>query len=433
MARSSLARVLVLAIGGVAVGAVLVTALIVVGLTRLGAPQRLQSELRTEVSRVAQLASDVPCTEGTRPGLAARQLGPQARFIPDLARGRAREFGTGPEGHAVIAGREVVYASQPATLCGRSGTLYVFRPAAEAPPLPEGFGSRLVIAALAALVVSALVAYAIARRVSRPLRDLAVSARALAKGEENEPNPPRSSDPAEIADLKDAFDGMVLDLQSAREREKAFFLSVSHELRTPLTAIRGYAEALADGTTRRTKHAGTVMLGESQRLERLVQDLLDLGRLEAGEFSISEREVDLSEIGVNVVDALQPAAVQAGVTIELSTDGPSVVSTDPDRVHQLIANLVENAIRVTPEGKSVLVDVHDGWMAVCDVGPGLDPADIDHAFERFYLWRKYRGERQVGSGLGLAIVGELAERLGIGLSVSSDGKGSRFELTFADA
>jgi two-component system OmpR family sensor kinase len=431
--RAPLGRVLIFAIGGVAVGAVIVTALIVVGLTRLGAPQRLQSQLRTEASRVAQLASGIPCAEGTRPGLAARELGPQARFIPDLARGRPREFGAQPDGRAVVAGREVVYASQPTMLCGRSGTLYVFRPAAEAEPLPEGFGSRLVIAALAALLVSALVAYAIARRVSRPLRELASSARSLARGDVNEPSPPRGSDPAEVAELKEAFNGMVIDLQAAREREKAFFLSVSHELRTPLTAIRGYAEALADGTTRRTKHAGTVMLGESQRLERLVQDLLDLGRLEAGEFSIDARDTDLSEVGLAVVDALQPAAKQVGVSLDLVTEGPSVVHADPDRVHQMVANLVENAIRVTPASERVRVEIQDGCLAVTDSGPGLDPEDFAHAFERFYLWRKYRGERPVGSGLGLAIVGELAQRMDIGLDVSSDGQGSRFGLTFPDA
>ena len=226
---------------------------------------------------------------------------------------------------------------------------------------------------------------------------------------------------------------MVRDLSAARQHEKAFFLSVSHELKTPLTAIRGYAEALADGTERRAEHAGIVMLGESQRLERLVQDLLDLGRLEAGEFSIDPRDADLSEVGLAVVDALQPAAKQVGVSLELSTDGPAVVHTDPDRVHQMVANLVENAIRVTPEKKKVLVEIHDGGLAVADSGPGLDPEDFDHAFERFYLWRKYRGERPVGSGLGLAIVGELAQRMGIVLDVSSDGQGSRFELAFPDA
>jgi two-component system sensor histidine kinase BaeS len=233
--------------------------------------------------------------------------------------------------------------------------------------------------------------------------------------------------------LKEAFNGMVIDLQAAREREKAFFLSVSHELRTPLTAIRGYAEALADGTTRRTKHAGTVMLGESQRLERLVQDLLDLGRLEAGEFSIDARDTDLSEVGLAVVDALQPAAKQVGVSLDLVTEGPSVVHADPDRVHQMVANLVENAIRVTPASERVRVEIQDGCLAVTDSGPGLDPEDFAHAFERFYLWRKYRGERPVGSGLGLAIVGELAQRMDIGLDVSSDGQGSRFGLTFPDA
>ncbi len=164
-----------------------------------------------------------------------------------------------------------------------------------------------------------------------------------------------------------------------------------------------------------------------------MQDLLDLGRLEAGEFSIDPRDADLAEVGLAVVDALQPAAKQAGVNLDLSTDGPSVVHTDPDRVHQMVANLVENALRVTPENKQVRVEINNGWLAVTDSGPGLDPEDFDHAFERFYLWRKYRGERPVGSGLGLAIVGELAQRMGVGLEVSSDGQGSRFELTFPDA
>jgi two-component system sensor histidine kinase BaeS len=416
----------------VAIGAVIVTALITVGLTRLGAPQRLLSELRVESSRLAEVAADIPCTEGTRPALAARELGPQARFIPDQARVRLREF-EGPEGRGVVAGREVVYASQRTMLCGRPGAVYAFRPAGEAQSLPEGFGARLAIAAVAALAVSALVAYAVARRVSRPLRDLAGSARSFARGEHAEPTPSHGSDPAEVAELKEAFDGMVDDLRSARERERTFFLSVSHELRTPLTAIRGYAEALADGTTRRTRHAGAVMLGESQRLERLVQDLLDLGKLEAGEFSIDPHPVDLAEIGTAAVDALKPAASQSGVTLAVRSDGPCVVNTDPDRVHQMVANLVENAIRVTPEGGRVSVDVHDGWLEVSDSGPGLDAVDADHAFERFYLWRKYGGERMVGSGLGLAIVGELAQRLGIGLDVTSDADGSRFEMAFPDA
>jgi two-component system sensor histidine kinase BaeS len=413
----------------VAVAAVVLTALVTVGLARLGAPDRALRELDVEAERVASVAAGLPC-EGQTPR-AARALGPRARFVPDDApRARLTQL-RGPTGRTVFGGREALYASRRTTLCGHAGTLYVFRLAREVPTLPEGFTSRLLFAALVALGGSAVVAYGLARRMSRPLGDLARSARAVARGDATGVTPPTPSDPSEVAELKDAFGGMIADLDVAREREKAFLLSVSHELRTPLTAIRGYGEALVDGTARRSKKAGEVVVRESKRLERLVQDLLDLGRLEAGEFSVEMTSADLGDVAASVVEALRPAAKEAGVRLMARDDGTSVVQTDPDRVHQMVANLVENAMRVTPDGERVEVAVHDRTIAVSDAGPGLEPEDAQHAFERFYLWRKYRGERSVGSGLGLAIVHELAERLGVRVEVHSDGaSGTRFELHF---
>jgi two-component system sensor histidine kinase BaeS len=324
----------------------------------------------------------------------------------------------------------VYYASSRATLCGRTGTLYVSRVASDVPALPEGFGSRLAFAALVALVVSAVVAYTLSRRLSKPLRDLAGAARSYARGE-HVPARADAADPAEVAELKGAFDGMVSDLEASKEREKSFLLSVSHELRTPLTAIRGYGEALSDGTTRKPREAGDVILRESQRLERLVQDLLDLARLEGGEFSVRPVDVELTQIATDVARGLQPFAREHGLTVDVTADGSSIVRTDADRVHQMLANLVENALRVSPPGSRVAIEVASGRVAVTDEGPGLDPADLAHAFDRFYLWRKYKGQRPVGSGLGLAIVGELARRLGARVDVRSDGVGSRFEITFS--
>src|SRR5207248_3209701 len=152
-----------------------------------------------------------------------------------------------------------------------------------------------------------------------------------------------------------------------------------HELRTPLTAIRGYAEALADGTARRTRQAGEVMLHESQRLERLVQDLLDLGRIESGEFSVATRPVDLATVAATVVDTLRPAAKEYGVKLTADARTSAVVKADPDRVHQMVANLVENAMRVTPQGGNVRVRVAPNVIVVSDEGPGLDPEDTKHA------------------------------------------------------
>ncbi len=428
--RPSLGRVLVFSIGGVAVGAVVLTAVITLGLARLGAPQRAVAQLTREAERVADLAAELPCEGPRRPRL-AQEFGPRVRFVPDgPAAGRFAPGGAST-GRTREPGGESLYASARTTVCGRPGTLYVLQPAREVPAVPEGFTGRLIIAGVIGLVGAALVAFALSRRMSRPLNELAMTARGLGRARTGDVPAPTASDPAEIAELKTAFGGMVSDLDAARDREEAFLLSVSHELRTPLTAIRGYGEALADGTAREPRHAGEVVARESKRLERLVQDLLDLARLSAGEFSVHRHSVDLRDVASSVVDALLPSAKENDVALELAATGPSVVETDPDRVHQMLANLVENALRVTPEGGTVTVEVRDRSITVVDSGPGMDADDIDHAFERFYLWRKYAGVRPVGSGLGLAIVGELAHLLGARVEVSSSsGTGSLFELRF---
>ncbi len=422
--RPSLRRVLLLSIVGAAVGAVVLTALVTVGLTRIGAAQRAIDALRAEATSAAEVASGLPCTDA-RPAAIVRQLGARVRFVPDGSR-RPLAGVAETEGRTLLAGRAVYFASAPASLCGRTGRIFVFTKATDAPALPAGFGPRLLLAALIALAGSAAIAYALARRMSRPLRELAEAARSF-----EVPPRPADSDPREVAELKESFAEMVTDLQDVRQREKAFLLSVSHELRTPLTAIRGYAEALADGTARRTKQAGEVVLSESKRLERLVQDLLDLGRIEAGEFSVDRRPVDLGEVALSVVDALRPAAKERDVRLAVDAPAPSVVTTDPDRVHQMVANLVENAMRLTPSKGTVEIAVRDHELTVRDEGPGLDAQDLEHAFERFYLWRRYRGDRPVGTGLGLAIVAELARRLGVRMEIGSEkGSGTTFEMHF---
>jgi two-component system sensor histidine kinase BaeS len=158
---------------------------------------------------------------------------------------------------------------------------------------------------------------------------------------------------------------------------------------------------------------------------------MDLARLESGEFSVHRVDVDLASVAAGVVDALGRTAKDADVTLAVAGERKAAVQTDPDRVHQMVANLVENALRVTPAGGRVSVEVAPKAIAVQDWGPGLDSEDLKRAFERFYLWRKYRGDRPVGSGLGLAIVGELAQRLDIEVGVRSEpDEGTRFELAF---
>jgi two-component system sensor histidine kinase BaeS len=143
-----------------------------------------------------------------------------------------------------------------------------------------------------------------------------------------------------------------------------------------------------------------------------------------------ERErVDLSNIVERAVERHRLRARELNVELTGSTNGPALAVGDPDRLLQATSNLIENALRITPAGGSVSATARAGEIEVQDTGPGLAPDDLPHAFERFYLYERYRSEREVGSGLGLAIVGELAARMGGGIAVENvDGGGARFTL-----
>jgi two-component system sensor histidine kinase BaeS len=193
---------------------------------------------------------------------------------------------------------------------------------------------------------------------------------------------------------------------------------VSHELKTPLTAIRGYAEAVEDGAIDPREAAATVAQ-EAARLERLVKDLLDLARMHRTDFSVRNAEIDLADVAEDAVRRYQQQADAFGVSLLPLADGPAPAVADADRVLQVVSNLVENALRLTPAGGEVRVVSGPGLLRVEDTGPGLGDEDREHAFERFYLHERYGRERTVGTGLGLAIVKELTQAMGGSVSVES--------------
>jgi two-component system sensor histidine kinase BaeS len=216
-----------------------------------------------------------------------------------------------------------------------------------------------------------------------------------------------------------AFNDLAEQLARAREAERSFLLSVSHELKTPLTAIRGYAEALQDGAIEPEDVAATVV-AEAARLERLVGDLLDLARMNRTDFGVHPSDIDLAEVAEDAVRRYEQQADVFGVSLVAVADGPSPAIADADRVLQVISNLVENALRLTPRGGEVRVIAAPGVLRVEDTGPGLEPEDRERAFERFYLHERYGRERPVGTGLGLAIVKELVEAMGGSVEVASE-------------
>jgi two-component system sensor histidine kinase BaeS len=237
----------------------------------------------------------------------------------------------------------------------------------------------LILAAIATSALAALIAFLLARAISRPVGRVAEATRGLASSTERPPLVPVEG-PRELAQLAESFNDLAVALTKAREAERAFLLSVSHELKTPLAAIRGHGEALLDGVMTVEKAAG-VVVAESKRLERLVRDLLDLARLNQRSFSVNLREVDLTGVVAQAVSRHGPESSRVGVALSSETNGRSPAVADPDRVLQVLSNLIENALRSTPAGGSVtVVEVAAFWCPAADKEQGKEDV-IDAEFE----------------------------------------------------
>jgi signal transduction histidine kinase len=264
-------------------------------------------------------------------------------------------------------------------------------------------------------VLSALLARVLSSSVAKRLEPLAEASRELADGNLSI-RVPDLEDP-ELDDVASAFNDMAEELEQTRTREREFILGIGHDLRTPLTTIGGYAEALEAGEVDlgEIERIGTVLSVQSRQLARLIEDLSTLARLDQPEFSLRTEQVDVGAHVREVVEGFRRRADEIGVKLVIATDEAVVVETDPDRLGQIAQNLVENALRYTPETGtvSVVVSGEDGGAAVVvsDTGSGIAPADLPHIFDRHFAG-KQRQVRNEGSGLGLSIVQGLVNLMG---------------------
>ncbi|HQG69696.1 MAG TPA: HAMP domain-containing sensor histidine kinase, partial [Rhodoglobus sp.] len=281
---------------------------------------------------------------------------------------------------------------------------------------------RILVALGIGLAVAIIGGWLLASWLSRPLTNAAAAARRLAAGERGVRMP--DSPTSEMADVTDALGALDSALAASESRQREFLLSISHELRTPLTAVRGYAEAMADGLIGPddVTSVGGTLVAETERLDQFVGDLLELARLEADDFSITVSTVELAPLLDEVAAAWAGRAAVLGVGISTGsiTAGGGTVETDPRRLRQVIDGLVENALRA---GGSVQLRGSDGVVEVLDDGPGLEEGDLSTAFERGALRARYRDIRPVGTGLGLSIAARLVERLGGTISVANRPEG----------
>jgi two-component system OmpR family sensor kinase len=391
--------------------------------------RQLVTSQRTVLTREADLVARAPGAPGVRAALLAQGVrlrvvgvATAEEFLPASA-AAAVAAGRPADGTTGFGRRQVMFAARPiggsVAVLTRSDGLdgSAWRP----------FLRIFLVTAVIGIAVAAVAAALAAKRITVPIGQVADAARRLASGDGHQPVPVTGG--GELAALATTFNDMADQLDRAREAQRQFLLSVSHELKTPLTSIRGYAEGLADGAVE-VPEASAVIERESTRLERLVTDLLDLARLDQRTFSVRAAPVDLGAAATQAVAAHAARASELGVRLEATGGDDAWAMADADRVGQILENLVENAIRCTPEGGLVTVSAAGGRLAVVDTGRGLAAADLPHAFERFYLHDRYGRDRQVGTGLGLAIVRELAVAMGGAVAVASEpGSGTTFTVT----
>lgn len=265
--------------------------------------------------------------------------------------------------------------------------------------------------------VAVLVGVVGAALIARPLRNTAAAATAMRGGRRDVRVP--VGGPREVADVAAAVNELADALARSEARQRRFLLSVSHELRTPLTAVSGFAESLADGvvTGAEVPAAGRTIHREAHRLQRLVDDLLELARLEADDFRLDPVPVDLAALLTEAAEVWTGRCREVGVRFRLELPRERVVvRTDPRRLRQVVDGLAENALRVTPAGAELVLALRAGRVATVEVrdgGPGLAPEDHAVVFDRGALHERYRDRRPVGAGgIGLALVHGLVTRMG---------------------
>lgn len=286
--------------------------------------------------------------------------------------------------------------------------------------------------ALVAALVAAGVGVWLAGRIAGPLAQLREAVRRLDLRDLSYRVPVVGE--AEVADVAAAFNRMVSRLQKEDGSRRQLLADVAHELRHPLAVLRARLEMLQDGVVPLSPTALVNLHDEVLRMNRLIGDLRDLSLAEVGTLALSRRPVALAGLVQPLLDNLEPVATSKGVELVVSVppDLPTI-NADPDRIRQVVVNLLDNSLRFTPRGGRVELSALPAQggveVTVADTGTGIDPADLPHVFDRFYRAEKSRSREGGGTGLGLTIARSLVELHGGQIRVeSSPGRGSRFTV-----
>ena len=296
--------------------------------------------------------------------------------------------------------------------------------------------SAVLWAAGGATAVSLAIGFFLARTLTKPIHELKQATQVVAQGALGQQVEIYSRD--ELGDLAASFNQMSTDLLTAQNQRRQMTADIAHDLRTPLSLILGHSEALSDGVLPATPETLDIIHDEALRLNRLIEDLRTLSLAETGELRMMKRLIRSEELVERTAIAYAPAAQEKQITVDKDVQSSREVMADPDRITQVLDNLMDNAIRHTPKGGHISLRsqpcAEGVQMSVQDSGPGIAAADLPHVFSRFYRADKSRHRHDGGSGLGLAIARSIVEQHNGRIWVeSAQGQGTTFHFTLPQA
>lgn len=315
------------------------------------------------------------------------------------------------------------------------GAIYLHIPISELQKTRTSVFRYFLFSTIVAILFSIILVYIFSLRISKPLKKINNTARIIAGGEFGKRLDIKSND--EIGELAKSFNQMITDLENVEEMRKGFIANVSHELRTPMTSVRGFIEGILDGTIPPEKQNDylKIVRDETNRLNRLVNNLLDLAKMEAGEMKLSLRNFNINELIRCSIIKMEKMIVEKNIDIEADFDEEELyVKADPDAIERVIINLVHNAVKFSPESGFIIIRTYTQkdkvYVYVQDNGPGIEKEELNNIWQRFYKSDKSRGIDKSGTGLGLAIVRNIINEHQQEIWVESEpGKGSKFIFT----
>jgi signal transduction histidine kinase len=341
--------------------------------------------------------------------------------------------------HIDRAGGELsMHLALPVMTQGRLvGVVYLTQPLGDVMVVLYDLRVRWLLSTAMGLIISAVLGLVLSGAIARPVRRLTAAAEAVAQGHFGQRVPVTSRD--EVGRLTRTFNDMTARLETARQVQVDFVANVSHELRTPLTSVKGMLETLRAGAVDDLEVRGRFLEtaeDETDRLIRLVNDLLLLSRADSEALQLRRETVDMARLSRRAVDRLESKARDRGLCVKTETGGDTPMARiDPDRIEQVLINLLDNAIKYSRPGGTIIISVTatpDGWLLVQvrDEGIGIPAYDLPRIGQRFYRADKARSRAEGGSGLGLAIAQALVSAHG-GRSwlESQEGKGTTAYFT----